>query len=133
MDGIWEPGADASESFGVRGAERSDGCPGNWREPPWPLFSRGREAGSPITGAPGTWWRVTRRSAGAMLAWDSVGQQNPAGAKGPCFIDAHVGGEGVWPVPEAGLDQPGRSVRSPADSAGGAARARRRVEGLIKL
>jgi len=36
-------------------------------------------------------------------------------------------------VPEEGLDQPGESVRSPADSAGGSARVIRRVDGLTKL
>ncbi len=33
MDGIWDPGAGAYEPPGVRSVERSEGCPGNWREP----------------------------------------------------------------------------------------------------
>ena len=36
-------------------------------------------------------------------------------------------------MPGEGLDQPGRSVRSPVDSAGGSARAIRRADGLTKL
>lgn len=36
-------------------------------------------------------------------------------------------------MPEEGLDQPGKSVGSPAESAGGSARAVRRVDGLTKL
>ena len=36
-------------------------------------------------------------------------------------------------MPEEGLDQPGESVRSPADSAGGSARVIRRADGLTKL
>jgi hypothetical protein len=54
---------------------------------------------------------------------ESSGQHNPAYVKGPYFIDARVCGEGVWPVPGEGLDQPGESVVSPAGSAGVTARA----------
>lgn len=36
-------------------------------------------------------------------------------------------------MPEEGLDQPGKSVRSPADSAGGTAGAIRGADGLTKL
>lgn len=36
-------------------------------------------------------------------------------------------------MPGEGLDQPGESVRSPANSAGESARAIRRVDGLTKL
>lgn len=92
-----------------------------------------REASLPITGTPGKWWTVERQSEGAILALESSGQQNPTRAKGPYFIDAHVWEEGVWPVPEEGLDQPGKSVGSPAESAGGSARVIRRVDGLTKL
>ncbi len=76
---------------------------------------------------------VERQSEGVIVALDSAGQQNPAGVKGSYFIDAHVCGEGVWPVPEEGLDQPGKSVRSPAGSAAESARAIRRVDGLTQL
>ena len=36
MEGVWDPGAGAEEPSGVRGVERSEGCPGNWRDPPRP-------------------------------------------------------------------------------------------------
>jgi hypothetical protein len=54
---------------------------------------RGRVAGPPITGDPGKWLVAERKSEGVVVAIDGTGQHNPAGAKGPCFIDASGEGE----------------------------------------
>jgi hypothetical protein len=50
----------------------------------------------------------------------------PASSMHPC-------GEGVWPVPESGLDQPVEPVGAPAASAGLSARAIGRADGLNPL
>jgi hypothetical protein len=42
----------------------------------------------PITGDTGKWWAATRESEGVVVPLDGAGQHNPAGGKGPCFIDA---------------------------------------------
>jgi hypothetical protein len=57
---------------------------------------RGREAALPITGDPGKWQVVERKSEGVVVAIDGAGQQNPAGAKDPCFTDARGEGEEPW-------------------------------------
>jgi group II intron maturase len=46
----WEPGAGAEEPLGVRGVERSDGCPGNWGGPPRPGPCGGWEQHRSISG-----------------------------------------------------------------------------------
>jgi len=42
----------------------------------------------PITGDTGKWWAATRESEGVVVPLEGAGQHNPAGGKGPCFIDA---------------------------------------------
>jgi hypothetical protein len=54
---------------------------------------RGRVAVLSITGGPGKWQAAERKSEGVVVAIDGAGQHNPAGAKGPCFIDAYGEGE----------------------------------------
>ena len=40
MEVVWDLGAGDEELLGVVGVERSEGCRGNWREPPRPLGLR---------------------------------------------------------------------------------------------
>jgi hypothetical protein len=66
-DGTRDPGAGAHEPPGVWDVERSDGCPGNWREPPRP-HPLGWEAMPAYNQAnPGKWWVVERQSEGVVV------------------------------------------------------------------
>src|SRR5215207_11243744 len=42
----------------------------------------------------GKWRAATRESEGVVGPPDGLGQHNPTGGKGPCFIGAHAGGRG---------------------------------------
>ena len=55
MEGVREPGAGAEELPGVRGVERSEGCPA------------AREQRRPITGDPGKWTVAQRESEGVVV------------------------------------------------------------------
>jgi hypothetical protein len=65
----------------------------------------GREASLSITGGPGKWQAAERESEGVVVPLEGTGQHNPAGGKGPYFIDARGGREG-------GLVSAERSARS---------------------
>ena len=67
MERIWEPGAGAEEPLGVRGVERSDGCPGNWRGPPRPGPCGGSEQHRFISGRTVKWPVVERESEGVVV------------------------------------------------------------------
>ena len=43
MEDVRDPGADVDGPSGVGDVERSEGCRGNWRGPPWPRPCGGRE------------------------------------------------------------------------------------------
>src|SRR2546428_8638739 len=65
----------------------------------------GREASLSITGGPGKGQAAERESEGVVVPLEGTGQHNPAGGKGPYFIDAREGRE-------AGLVSAERSARS---------------------
>jgi hypothetical protein len=67
MEGAWELGAGAEGPSGVGGVERSEGCRGNWRGPPWPR-PVGTGACLAITGDPGKCRAVERESEGVGVA-----------------------------------------------------------------
>ena len=67
MERTWEPGASAEEPLGVRDVERSDGCPGNWGDPPWPRFCGGREQYWSISGRTVKWPVAKRESEGVVV------------------------------------------------------------------
>ena len=94
MDGTWEPGAGAKEPSGVGGVERSEGCRGNWREPPWPRTCGVWEATPAYNRRPGKWRAAERQSEGVVVPLEDAGQHNPARGKDPCFIDAGGAGRG---------------------------------------
>ena len=56
----------------------------------------------PITGEAGKWRAATRESEGVVVPPDGTGQHNPAGGKGPCFIDARRFKERIGECPHAG-------------------------------
>jgi hypothetical protein len=61
-----------------------------------------REASAPITGTTGKWRPVARESEGVVVPLEGAGQHNPAGGKGPCFIDARRFKERIGECPDAG-------------------------------
>ena len=79
-EGTLELGAGAEEPSGAWGVEWSDGCRGNWRDPP-----RSRPAGSgacpPITGN-GKWRAAERESEGVVLPL-MAGTTQPGRREGP--------------------------------------------------
>lgn len=64
--------------------------------PSWAPGLRPGKQRRPITGGPGKWAAAQRESEGVVVAIAAAGQHNPPRAKGPCFIDATVEGEGRW-------------------------------------
>src|SRR5688500_17497309 len=82
MDDTWVPGAGVYEPPGVEGVERSEGCRGNWREPPRPRPCGGRVAVLPITGVPGKWWAAERQSEGVVVVTTARTTQ-PRPSEGP--------------------------------------------------
>jgi hypothetical protein len=86
MERTWGPGAGAEEPPGVWGVERSEGCAGNWGDPPRPGPCGGSEQHRSISGDPVKWPVAERES------------------------------EGVVVVVMAGTTQPGSERRAPASS-----------------
>ena len=56
--------------LGVKGVERPEGCPGNWRGPPRPRVCDPGSSACPITGGAGKWRVVERQSEGVVVVLD---------------------------------------------------------------
>src|SRR5262249_22213737 len=82
MERIWEPGAGAEEPLGVRGVERSEGCPGNWGDPPRPRPCGGREQRWSISGRT-VKGSVAERESEGVLRGVTVGTTPPGPGEGP--------------------------------------------------
>src|SRR5438046_9313609 len=79
---IWEPGADAEEPLGVRGVERSEGCPGNWGDPSRPRPCGGREQHRSISGRT-VKWSVAEREGEGVVDVVMAGTTQPSRSEGP--------------------------------------------------
>jgi hypothetical protein len=88
MERTWEPGAGAEEPLGVRGVERSDGCPGNWGDPPRPRPCGGREQRRPISGSTVKGSAAERESEGVVVVM-TVGTTQPGQSEGPLLHLVH--------------------------------------------
>ena len=81
MEGTWDLGAGAEGPSGVGGVERSEGCRGNWRDPP-----RSRPVGAGacplITGDPGKGRAAERESEGVVVV-TTAGTTQPGPSEGP--------------------------------------------------
>ena len=75
-------GAGVEGPTGVRGVERSDGCPGNWGDPPRPRRCGRREACRPITSSTGKGSAVERESEGVVVV-TMGGTTQPVRSEGP--------------------------------------------------
>jgi hypothetical protein len=82
MERIWEPGAGAEEPLGVWGVERSDGCAGNWGDPPRPGPCGGSEQHRSISGGPVKWPVAERESEGVVVVV-MVRTTQPGRSEGP--------------------------------------------------
>jgi hypothetical protein len=82
MERVWEPRADAEEPLGVWGVERSDGCAGNWGDPPRPGLCGGSEQHRSISGDPVKWPVVERESEGVVVVV-MVRTTQPGRSEGP--------------------------------------------------
>jgi len=82
MEDAWDSGAGVEEPLGVRGVERSEGCPGNWRGPPRAPGLRPGKQRLPITGGAGKWRVVERQSEGVVVVLIG-GTTQPVGSEGP--------------------------------------------------
>ena len=82
MERTWEPGAGAEEPLGVRGVERSDGCPGNWGDPPRPRPCGGWEQHRSISGSTVKWPVAERESEGVVVVV-MAGTTQPGRSEGP--------------------------------------------------
>jgi hypothetical protein len=82
MERVWEPGAGAEEPLGVWGVERSDGCSGNWGDPPWPSPCGGREQRRGISGDPAKSSAAKRESEGVVVVV-MVRTTQPGRSEGP--------------------------------------------------
>ena len=95
MEDIWGSGAGVEGPSGVRGVERSDGCPGNWGGPPRPRRCGRREACRPITSDPGKWPAAERESEGVVVV--TIGETTQlVGSEGP-LLHRCIDGEGRDP------------------------------------
>jgi hypothetical protein len=79
---VWEPGAGAEEPLGVWDVERSDGCPGNWGDPPWPGPCGGSERHRRISGDPAKSSVAKRESEGVVVVV-MVRTTQPGRSEGP--------------------------------------------------
>ena len=82
MEGVWDLGAGAEEPSGVRGVERSEGCPGNWGDPPRPDPCGGSEQHRSISGRTVKWSVAERESEGVVVAL-MVRTTQPGWSEGP--------------------------------------------------
>jgi hypothetical protein len=95
MEGAWDPGAGAEEPSGVLGVERADGRPGNWGEPSRPRRCGRREAMPAYNRRTREVVRAAERQSERVVVVLIGVQHNAPGAKGPYFIDAREGREGL--------------------------------------
>ena len=65
---IWVLGAGVDEPSGVGEVERSDGCQGNWRGPPWPVAAGDGSVPAYNRVMFGEWSAVERESEGVVVA-----------------------------------------------------------------
>jgi hypothetical protein len=92
---IWEPGAGAEEPLGVRGVERSEGCPGNWGDPPRPGACGGLEQHRSISGRTVKWPVAERESEGVVVVV-MAGTTQPGRSEGPLLhLCTLMGGRGA--------------------------------------
>ena len=92
---IWEPGAGAEEPLGVRGVERSEGCPGNWGDPPRPDPCGGSEQHRSISGRTVKWPVAERESEGVVVVM-MAGTTQPGRSEGPLLhLCTLMGGRGA--------------------------------------
>jgi hypothetical protein len=78
----WEPGASVEEPLGVRGVERSEGCPGNWGGPTRPRSCGGWEQRRSISGRTVKWPVAERESEGVVVVV-MAGTTQPGRSEGP--------------------------------------------------
>jgi hypothetical protein len=102
MDGTWEPGAGAKEPSGVGAWNGRKVVVGTGEALGGPEPAGFGKQCLPITGEAGKWQAATRESEGVVVPPDGTGQHNPAGGKGPCFIDARRFKERIGECPHAG-------------------------------
>src|ERR1700733_12843898 len=93
---VWDPGAGVEEPLGVRGVERSDGCPGNWRGPPRPGPCGGLEQHRSISGRTVKWSVVERESEGVVvvgMAWTTQPGRSEGPLLRPCTLSVGRGAD----------------------------------------